>query len=197
MTDMTNMFAGTNFNGDISKWDVARVTDMEGMFAHAERFDGDISKWDVSRVNRMSLMFIDGVFNRDISKWDVSRVKDMENMFSGNAAFNIDISRWDVSSVTDMSSAFFNAKKFNIDMSNWDVSRVKNMDNMFEGAASFTHKLCGTYFVNSRATKGDMFEGSAGSIAQTVCESTKFSPQSDTQLKSAIGNCLRLSPKGD
>ena len=58
------MFASTNFNRGISKWDVSSVTDMEGMFANAGRFDGDISKWDVSRVTSMALMFADGKFNK-------------------------------------------------------------------------------------------------------------------------------------
>ena len=44
-------------NGDISKWDVSRVTTMEQMFSHASAFNGDISKWDVSRVTSMSWMF--------------------------------------------------------------------------------------------------------------------------------------------
>ena len=61
---------------------------MEGMFANAGCFDGDISKWDVSRVTKMALMFADGKFNGDISKWDVSSVDDMDNMFAGAASFN-------------------------------------------------------------------------------------------------------------
>ena len=30
--DMSNLFRGTDFNGDISQWDVSNVTDMSGMF---------------------------------------------------------------------------------------------------------------------------------------------------------------------
>ena len=45
------------FNGDISQWDVSKVTDMSGMFLYASNFDGDISKWDVSSVTTMSHMF--------------------------------------------------------------------------------------------------------------------------------------------
>ena len=45
------------FNGDLSKWDVSRVTNMQDMFSSASAFNGDISKWDVSRVTNMISMF--------------------------------------------------------------------------------------------------------------------------------------------
>jgi surface protein len=43
VTDMSYMFANTQFNGDISKWDVAKVTNMDYMFE--TKFNGDLSKW--------------------------------------------------------------------------------------------------------------------------------------------------------
>ena len=57
MASMALMFAGGKFNGDISKWDVSRVMDMESMFAGTTAFSGDISKWDVSSVTNMDHMF--------------------------------------------------------------------------------------------------------------------------------------------
>ena len=45
------------FNGDISKWDVSRVTDMRCMFRSATSFNGDLSQWDVSAVQNMYGMF--------------------------------------------------------------------------------------------------------------------------------------------
>eukprot|EP00931_Biecheleriopsis_adriatica_P037615 TRINITY_DN21565_c0_g2_i1.p2 TRINITY_DN21565_c0_g2~~TRINITY_DN21565_c0_g2_i1.p2 ORF type:complete len:105 (+),score=17.12 TRINITY_DN21565_c0_g2_i1:44-316(+) len=47
----------TSFNGDISKWDVSKVTNMRDMFSFATSFNGDISKWDVSRVRDFAFMF--------------------------------------------------------------------------------------------------------------------------------------------
>ena len=56
---MSCMFAGArSFQGDISKWNVSRVTDMTGMFKSAVLFNGDISQWDVSRVAKMDHMFM-------------------------------------------------------------------------------------------------------------------------------------------
>ncbi len=83
ITDLSNLFNSSiclEFNGDISKWDVSRVTDMYGMFAHSH-FNGDISNWDVSSVTSMQSMFSSSHFNGDISKWDVSKVTDMNGMF--------------------------------------------------------------------------------------------------------------------
>jgi len=50
------MFYRSQFNGDISNWDVSNVTDMKQMF-YRSQFNGDISKWDVSNVTQMFEMF--------------------------------------------------------------------------------------------------------------------------------------------
>jgi len=49
ITNMSEMFRKSKFNGDISNWDVSNVTNMIGMF-YKSQFNGDISKWDVSNV---------------------------------------------------------------------------------------------------------------------------------------------------
>lgn len=73
ITDMSEMFGDSRFNGDISKWDVSNVTDMTQMFCWSD-FNGDISKWDVSNVTDMSKMFSNSAFNGDISKWNLHRI---------------------------------------------------------------------------------------------------------------------------
>ena len=82
ITDMSYLFKRTNFNGDISNWDVSNVTDMRGMFYSCVLFNQDISNWDVSNVSDMAFMF-NGCesFNQDISAWNVSNVIDMFYMF--------------------------------------------------------------------------------------------------------------------
>ena len=47
---MSTLFLETNFNGDISQWDVSNVTDMSWVFSECENFNKDLSKWDVSNV---------------------------------------------------------------------------------------------------------------------------------------------------
>ena len=107
ITDMTSLFEGTDFNGDISEWNVSNVKNMSGMFWACKSFD------------------------KDISNLDVSNVTDMSYMFSECESFNQDISNWDVSNVTNMRAMFSYCKSFNQDISNWDVSKVKNMNNVF------------------------------------------------------------------
>ena len=62
ITDMNNMFAESNFIGDISNWNVSNVKDMMHMFYNS-KFDGDISNWDVSNVETMYGMFGCSKFN--------------------------------------------------------------------------------------------------------------------------------------
>jgi len=48
---MSGMFyEATEFNGDVSVWDVSSVTTMNQMFLGATKFNGDLSDWDVSSV---------------------------------------------------------------------------------------------------------------------------------------------------
>ena len=57
ITDMSRLFSGSNFTGDISNWDVSNVTDMSYMF-RGSNFTGDISNWDVSSVKNMYNVFV-------------------------------------------------------------------------------------------------------------------------------------------
>ena len=95
----------------------------------------------------------------------------MSTMFAAAWSFNGDLSKWDVSRVTRMDVMFREARSFNGDLSSWDVSRVTNMDFMFRDAKAFKQKLCGTAWVNSKASQRDMFKGSSGSISRKVCTS--------------------------
>ena len=39
ITDMSKLFSKTNFNGDISNWDVSNVTNMKFMFNYCKEFN--------------------------------------------------------------------------------------------------------------------------------------------------------------
>ncbi len=132
----------TEFNGDISGWDVSNVTDMAGMFYGCRMFNQDLSGWDVSNVTSMYWLFTGcESFNGNVSTWNTSKVTDMSGTFSRCVLFDQDLSGWDVSNVEIMYEMFFNCPQFNSDISGWDVSNVENMDNMFSYAVRFNQDL--------------------------------------------------------
>jgi surface protein len=57
VADMSSLFAGTSFAGDLSIWNTSGVTSMRSMFQSAPFFNGDISGWDTSNVTDMQSLF--------------------------------------------------------------------------------------------------------------------------------------------
>ena len=76
------MFSFSNFDNNLSKWNVSKVMRMPGMFS-AAIFNHDISRWDVSNVRNMIQMFYDSDFNQDISNWKISKDCETKFMFNG------------------------------------------------------------------------------------------------------------------
>ena len=142
VTNMTRMFAGSPFNKDISKWDVSSVKNMEAMFTNSS-FNGDISSWNVSSVINMSDMHSNSQFNGDLSQWNMQSVTDISNMFLNNTVFNQQIGKADpkVGSFEKMTSVFEGATSFNQDLDTWDVSKVTDMSSVFKGASSFNGNI--------------------------------------------------------
>ena len=171
---------------------LASVTDMYGMFRGASDFNQDISQWDVSQVTTVERMFQNAInFNQPLQYWDTTSVTNYDNKFQGATAmlaigfpetpdsshFNIfrigdpmtntniqtavdawvnnegaatttygDINTWDTSAVTDMSNLFSTTRNgsmstFNSNISNWNTSNVTNMSNMFSGAQDFNQDI--------------------------------------------------------
>ena len=79
-----------------------------------------------------------------------------------------------------------------------NVSRVVDMRGMFLGATLFQRSLCSLSWVNAKANKDLMFEGSSRSMSeQASCKLTNmvpdFAPESKTELKSAVEQYLKNS----
>ena len=80
ITDMSYLFYGSKFDGDISRWNVSNAISMTGMFDRS-KFNQDISNWDVSKVKKMDFMFCFSKFNQDISKWKIDKDCNTDDMF--------------------------------------------------------------------------------------------------------------------
>ena len=158
-TTLFRCFENTNFNGDLSAWDVNTITNMDSLFNNCALFNADLSSWDVSNVTTMAGIFNQAeIFDQNISSWDVGNVTDMNWMFSDASAFNQDISSWDVSNVTDMNWMFYQASAFNQDISSWDVTKVTNMNFMFYQASAFNQDIS-SWDVNNVTSMSSMFRG--------------------------------------
>ena len=143
VTDMNKMFLNnSNFNEDISTWDVSNVSTMTELFRGATSFNQDIGGWDVSEVRSMDALFQDATsFNQDIGSWDVSNVTHFSRMFRFSSNFNQDISGWQPSSATSMSQMFEGAANFNQDLTSWDeyLLNVNFCNNFATGANKFVN----------------------------------------------------------
>jgi len=76
-------FDATNFNGNVSDWDMSNIVSIAWMFRNTP-FNGDVSNWDVSNVTNIRSTFFATPFNGDVSNWDVSNVTNMQDTFTGS-----------------------------------------------------------------------------------------------------------------
>jgi surface protein len=131
------------FNGDISKWNTGKVTDMHDMFYENYAFNQDIGSWDTSQVTNMYAMFAKAsAFNQDIGSWNTAQVVSMKSMFNEASAFNQDIGNWNTEKVTTMTYMFHRAYAFNYDISSWTgTAATTAQDYMFASATAFQAKF--------------------------------------------------------
>jgi hypothetical protein len=128
--------------GDITAWNVSRVTDMSRLFANKKDFNDDISQWNVSNVRSMRRMFANASsFNQPLNSWDVSNLFNASHMFSVAISFNQPLHNWNLKSALFLDEMFNRASSFNQPLDPWDVSKVRNMRGMFRGASAFNQPL--------------------------------------------------------
>ena len=161
--------------GDISLWDVHRVTDMSNLIwsfcETRDIFNEDISRWDLSNVVTTFRMFRGAQsFKQDLSHWNVASVETMNAMFDHATSFASDISAWNVSAVRDFRWMFYGASSFNVDISAWSLASVQSTSFMFYGATSFNIKLCWNLSA-IKYTQG-MFLDSGGGSVRNDCQKT-------------------------
>ena len=62
--------------GDFNDIDTSNIKDMESLFNDNKTFNGNITGWNVSKVTNIRCMFYNATsFNQDLSKWDLKGKK--------------------------------------------------------------------------------------------------------------------------
>ena len=131
-------------------------------FGLKSTFNGDISKWDTGKVTNMYAMFWQAsAFNRDIGSWNTEKVTTMGSMFESASAFNQDIGSWNTAQVTDMGAMFYYASAFNQNISSWTgTAATTAQGSMFSGATAFQNKFTCTNAITGPASSCVAFTAS-------------------------------------
>lgn len=153
--NFSSMFYGTDkFNQDLTSWDVSNVNNFNNMFANSN-FNGDISNWNISNANDLSYMFNgNSKFNQDISTkiitgtnaetnpsyiaWDTQNATNLRSIFDGYSGYiernldNLSIENWNLDKVRDI-GGLFQYNKGNSEGSTIDLrTKIVILDNSNE-----------------------------------------------------------------
>ena len=151
--DFGNVFHQcSNFNGNLSNWNVSSGTYLGEMFSGAAKFtnggDPGIGNWVLKTTGTVNLKFIFSsavLFNHQIN-WNTVAVTDMAAAFWGATAFNNGLASG-VAGTFNLNTSLFwrldqmfnGATSFNCDISSWDVSGVSSFESMFQSASKFNN----------------------------------------------------------
>ena len=187
MFNSSGYFSSNWSIGDLSNWNVEKVTNMSYMFSSAgEKSDvwslGDISNWKTYNVTNMQYMF--NYAGYSTTTWSVG-----------------DLNNWDTSNVTNMNSLFnsagYDATTWSVgDLSSWDTSNVTNMNRMFY----FCPQANTNITIRSTATTSysSMFQNAASAddaqiIVKFVDDDTKALAEKMVATKSSNSNVYLYS----
>jgi len=139
------MFAYSEFNQDISSWDVGNVASFRSMFEGTDfNNNNQPITWTNIGTNNpyTSCNYTDyDILNQygapALGSSTVSFKVDFSSMFKYNITFNQGINTWNTGNVTTMSSMFYGCTSFNKPLNAWDTSNVTYMGSMFYGCENF------------------------------------------------------------
>ena len=136
-------FFASNANPKIELWDVSSGTSFRDMFWFTQ-FNRDISNWNISSATGLALsgMFGFTPFNQPIQNWTLppavtSLGETNQGMFY-QSMFNQPIGTWNTSSIIKMRQVFQNATSFDQDLSNWQVTQVTDLLSVMSGVTLST-----------------------------------------------------------
>ena len=166
----------STFNGDISKWNTERVTNMQHMFWSASAFNQDIGSWNTEKVTTMNLCFIR--FCVQPRHWELEHsASDYYGIYVLSAsAFNQDIGSWNTAQVTTMYAMFYQASAFNQDIGSWTTAEVTNMQYMFGYASAFNHDISSWTGTAATSAQTNMFSGASAFQAKFTCTDAVTGP---------------------
>lgn len=93
LTNITFIFYGSKFNGDISNWNIENVKYADFLFCHSD-FNGDISNWNFEKIYSMNgfvqnnknfaMKYNDGyklpISTTKIKEWMINNQEKMKNL---------------------------------------------------------------------------------------------------------------------
>lgn len=88
-TASNGCFVGSNFNQDITNWDVSNITNMSLMFYYASAFNQDISKWNFNKEVELGMNFLVGAIAFSIENYDKLLIKLASIDWTGRVAAKV------------------------------------------------------------------------------------------------------------
>ena len=136
--------------GPISDWIMYGVTNTSKLFRGKRNFNSDISRWNVANVTDMFFYVLWTVWSQQLQsaigqlEYELSSVSNMGRMFYDASSFNHPLDSWNAVSVTLMNLMFCGPNSFNQPLGSWNVANVARMNSMFCEASSFNQPLNST-----------------------------------------------------
>lgn len=142
VTDFSNAFADSRFNGSTTYWTTPNAVNMRGMFLRTSEFNQPFPKgFSTKKVTSMKSMFERASsFNQPIN-FSTPSLKNTANMFTDASSFNGSFGAgFDTSNVVEMYEMFAAARSFNKPVL-FKTGKVENMAGMFQAASSFNQPI--------------------------------------------------------
>ena len=184
----------TDFNQDLSSWDVSKVENMSWMFSRARYFnnsdptDNSIAtkplSWNVQSVTDMNHMFHDANrFNQEIVNWNTSAVTNAKGLFTSATVFNngfvtggdpkpLSLNMGSLSSTIDGGKAgwriFRTARGFNQELTGWTFPAGRDLKEMFKEADAFLIAFPGV--VDTPTTEWFPYATNQGIVNMRFCD---------------------------
>lgn len=139
---LKGLFYNTDFNQDISLWNVSNVKDFSFTFFNAIQFNQPLNNWNMTNANNMQSMFENAIsFNQPLDKWDVSNLEKMQAVFKNASKFNQPLNNWNITKLISLESIFNGASDFNQPLNKWKTKNIIIMDSLFNNAIHFNQNI--------------------------------------------------------